>query len=107
MPVPTAVPPTASSRSDRIALSVRSTAFATWAAYPENSCPSVTGVASIKCVRPILMIGSNARAFASSAACKCSSAGRRFSLNATATLTCSAVGMMSLDDCPRFTSSLG
>lgn len=48
MPVPTAVPPRGSSaRRGREAYS-RSTPYRIWAAYPPNSCPSVTGVASIR-----------------------------------------------------------
>ena len=44
---------------------------ATWAAYPPNSWPSVTGVASMRCVRPALTTSSNSPAFAASAAARC------------------------------------
>ena len=52
MPVPTAVPPSGSSASRGRVSRSRSMPYRTCAAYPENSCPSVTGVASIRCVRP-------------------------------------------------------
>ena len=51
-PVPTAVPPSGSSASRGSADSSRSTPYCTCASYPENSWPRVTGVASIRWVRP-------------------------------------------------------
>jgi len=49
-PRPTAVPPSgSSSRSANVARS-RRIPWSTWEAYPENSCPSVTGTASCRCV---------------------------------------------------------
>ncbi len=64
-PVPTAVPPSASSYSPS---SVRSSALsqnASCAAQPLNSCPSVSGVASIRWVRPTLTMSLNSSLFAS------------------------------------------
>ncbi|CAM5388191.1 hypothetical protein SCALM49S_03767 [Streptomyces californicus] len=52
MPVPTAVPPSGSSASRGREARSRSTPYATCAAYPPYSWPRVTGVASIRCVRP-------------------------------------------------------
>ena len=47
----------------------------TCAAYPENSCPRVSGVASCPCVRPILMMPPNSFDFCSRACCKLARAG--------------------------------
>ncbi len=52
MPVPTAVPPRGSSRTRGRTASRRSRARSATAAYPPSSCPRVTGVASIRWVRP-------------------------------------------------------
>ena len=54
MPVPTAVPPRGSSPRRGSAARARSTPCSTAVAYPPNSWPSVTGVASIRWVRPDL-----------------------------------------------------
>ena len=62
MPVPTAVPPSGSSPTRGSVASSRSTPRDIWAAYPPNSCPSVTGVASIRWVRPLLTTSANSSA---------------------------------------------
>src|SRR5690606_308924 len=43
----------------------RSMPFCTWAAYPGNPWPSVTGVAAMRWVRPALTTGANSSGFAS------------------------------------------
>ncbi len=100
MPVPTAVPPSASSASSSLAAWTRAIPLRTCAAYPPNSCPSRTGVASIRCVRPHLMTSSNSSALASSDAANRSSAGTRSDSMATRAATCMAVGITSFDDWP-------
>ena len=61
MPVPTAVPPCAScSRRGSTAFS-RSMPFSICVRQPESSWPSVTGIASIRCVRPVLTIEPTSR----------------------------------------------
>ena len=58
-PVPTAVPPRQSSIRRGSAAFSRSMPLATCRAYPENSWPSVSGVASIRCVRPVFTMSMN------------------------------------------------
>jgi len=58
-PVPTAVPPWAISSTFGKASLTLSNPFFNYATYPENSWPSVKGVASWVWVQPILMIFSN------------------------------------------------
>ena len=66
MPVPTAVPPRASSaRSGRAAVTLAAP-LRTWAAYPPNSWPRRTGVASMRWVLPDFTTESNSTDFASS-----------------------------------------
>ena len=66
-PVPTAVPPCASCISIGSDISTRTMPLATCCTYPENSWPSVNGVASWVWVRPILMMCAQALALESSA----------------------------------------
>jgi thiamine biosynthesis lipoprotein len=54
-------------------------ADASWAAYPPNSCPNRTGVASMRCVRPLLTTSSNSDALARSEVASRSRAGMRSS----------------------------
>ena len=53
-PVPTAVPPKANSRTASSAFLIARMLLSICCTYPENSCPNVSGVASIKCVLPVL-----------------------------------------------------
>ena len=62
-PVPTAVPPRATSLSSRSACRSRSMPRSICPACPRNSCPKRTGVASCKCVRPVLITGMNSSDF--------------------------------------------
>ena len=91
-PVPTAVPPMASSYTWGRAASTWSRAWSSWLTQPEISWPRVSGVASCRCVRPIFTR---------------SAAGRRWPTVSVAAAMCMAVGNVSLLDCPLLTSSLG
>src|SRR6266853_1925497 len=64
-------------------------------------------VASIKCVRPILMMCQNSFAYVSSAKCNFSRAGTRSFFNNSAALIWIAEGITSLLDWPMFTLSFG
>ena len=107
IPVPTAVPPRGSSRTRGSTDSSRSTAYRTVAAYPLNSCPSVTGVASMRCVRPAFTSGANSSAFRSRLAASRSSDGIRSATTARVAATWIAVGKTSLLDWLALTWSLG
>ncbi|MNV78891.1 hypothetical protein D3C71_1724130 [compost metagenome] len=74
---------------------------------PLISCPSVIGVASCRCVRPILTISLNFSAFARSVLLSRSIAGSRRSSSAMTPAICIAAGKVSLELCERLTSSLG
>ena len=106
-PVPTAVPPIASSRKSGSTAFTRAMPCWTCAAYPENSWPRRMGVASIRCVRPVLSTSWNSCAFASSTFQSCASAGSRSRSISSTAETCSAVGITSLLLWPKLTWSLG
>ncbi len=74
-PVPTAVPPSASSARRGFTDSSRASAFLAAWAYPENSWPSRTGTASWRCVRPILITSSSSSALRPRASASRSSPG--------------------------------
>ena len=63
MPVPTAVPPSGSSPAREMALVASHRRASACAAYPESSWLRRTGVASCRCVRPILTTSSNSAVF--------------------------------------------
>ena len=63
MPVPTAVPPTGNSSTACLARPARSTDSSNCRAKPPISWPKRNGVASARCVRPILMILSHCGRF--------------------------------------------
>ena len=73
----------------------------------EITCPSVTGVASCRCVRPIITTSANACALASSVSRSRSSAGNSASVDLVDGAMCITAGNVSFDDCPRLTSSFG
>ncbi len=77
------------------------------AAYPPNSWPSITGVASIRCVRPDFTRSANSSALPSSDAARTPSAGCRSSTTAIAAATWIEVGKVSLLDWLALTWSLG
>ena len=107
MPVPTAVPPCGRRRTRFSASVMRSMFEPICAAQPPSSWPNVTGIASIRCVRPVLATFLSSRARCSSVFFRCASAGSSFSLVVSAALTWIAVGITSFDDCPLLTSSFG
>ena len=106
-PVPTAVPPNANSNICTIEPFTRCKPLSSCATYPENSWPTVTGVASIKWVRPILTTSLKASAFSAKVSLKRATIGtNRRSTSITAAI-CIAVGNVSLELCDLFTSSFG
>ena len=107
MPVPTAVPPRGSSPIRGSDACSRSTPCRTAAAYPPNSWPSVTGVASIRCVRPDFTTSTNSTDLRSSEAARCSSAGISSRTIERVAAMWIADGNVSLDDCEALTWSLG
>ena len=76
-------------------------------AYPDHSCPSVSGVASCMCVRPILTMSFHSSTFAAIASRSAFTAGisRCFTLTAAAMFI--AEGNVSFDDCDMLTWSFG
>lgn len=82
---------------------MRSMPSRTCRAYPPNSCPRVTGVASMRCVRPDLTTPAHSPAFFSSETASRSSAGTRSWVSAPVTATCTEVGNTSLEDCDMLT----
>mmetsp|Transcript_22140 Transcript_22140/g.47589 ORF Transcript_22140/g.47589 Transcript_22140/m.47589 type:complete len:209 (-) Transcript_22140:546-1172(-) len=99
-PVPTAVPPKARRCNEIIEASIRSIPYLTCWAYPENSCPSVSGVASWLCVLPILTILSNSLLLDSITSSNTLKPGTvRFNMVTTDAI-CIAVGKESFELCP-------
>ena len=107
MPVPTAVPPSGTSAADGSARSTRAMPLRTWAAYPANSWPSVTGVASIRCVRPDLTTSANSSALRSSDCARWSRSGSSWLTVEAVAATWIDVGNTSLLDCDALTWSFG
>mmetsp|Transcript_21033 Transcript_21033/g.37735 ORF Transcript_21033/g.37735 Transcript_21033/m.37735 type:complete len:203 (+) Transcript_21033:3852-4460(+) len=96
-PVPTAVPPSARRCNAVDEDSIRRIPYLTCWAYAENSCPSVSGVASWQCVLPILTIVSNSWVLDSSASSRTFNPGRvRFNMVTTDAM-CIAVGKESFE----------
>mmetsp|Transcript_6371 Transcript_6371/g.8764 ORF Transcript_6371/g.8764 Transcript_6371/m.8764 type:complete len:221 (-) Transcript_6371:408-1070(-) len=106
-PVPTAVPPIASSHKRGRHDSTRLIALATCWAYPPNSCPRVSGVASCQCVRPHFIMSLNSLALASKALWRRFRPGSSTLWTWVTAAMCMAVGKVSLLDWPMFTWSLG
>mmetsp|Transcript_564 Transcript_564/g.1512 ORF Transcript_564/g.1512 Transcript_564/m.1512 type:complete len:273 (-) Transcript_564:293-1111(-) len=106
-PVPTAVPPLASSpRWSKVRRTARRP-WSSWEAYALSSIPSVTGVASMQCVRPIFATPANASALAANVSRSASTLGSAVCTRYVYTATCMLAGKVSLDDWERFTSLLG
>src|SRR5689334_24534645 len=76
-------------------------------AYPDHSCPSVRGVASCMCVRPILTMSFHASALAAIAPDSAFTAGIRRCATFIAAAMLIAEGNESFDDCAMLTWSLG
>ena len=102
-PVPTAVPPIASSYRPGSVSSIRRMSASSCATYPPNSWPSVSGTASCRCVRPIFTMSANSSARAANAFLSCITLGSRRRTIISAAATCIAVGNVSLEDCDMFT----
>src|SRR5580698_10602177 len=107
MPVPTAVPPCASCSSRGRVASSRASPFSIWVRQPDSSCDSVTGMASIRCVRPVLTMPLTSTSLALSTSTRWIRAGTSASRSASTALTCTAVGIASLLLCPMLTWSFG
>ncbi len=106
-PVPTAVPPSASSWSPGIPARMWPSARSSWLTQPEISCPSVSGTASWRWVRPILTTSAKARDLARRVSRSRVTAGTSRPSICSTTAMCMAVGKVSLEDWLRLTSSLG
>ena len=105
-PVPVAVPPRGSWPTRPRVARTRSAPSSICAAYPANSWPSVTGTASIRCVRPVFTMSSNSVALAASVFASPSIAGSRSSFTSPSAAMWTADGKTSFDDWPMFTWSL-
>ncbi len=100
MPVPMAVPPSGNRRTRLRLSSMRSCAEASCADHAPNSCSKVSGIASIRWVRPVLTTLRRLRPFLSRVLRRCTSAGSSCSCVASTADTRSAVGITSLELCP-------
>ena len=69
--------------------------------------PSVTGVASCRCVRPTITTPAKSPALPASVSRSLPIASYSRSLSSHTTAMCIAVGKVSFEDCPRFTWSFG
>src|SRR5437016_2828717 len=107
IPVPTAVPPIASSARAARQDETRRIPWSIWDWYPENSWPRRIGVASIKWVRPDFTIGSNSFAFFARLSSSSRRAASRFWSISMSAATWIAVGITSFEDWPMFTWSFG
>src|SRR5205809_598355 len=105
IPVPTAVPPIASSARAARQDDTRRIPWSIWDWYPENSWPRRIGVASIKWVRPDFTIGSNSFDFFARLSSSSRRAGSRLWSISMRAATWIAVGITSFEDWPRFTWS--
>src|SRR5215510_9276871 len=103
IPVPTAVPPSARRYTPSSAVWIRSTSSASIPAYPDHSCPSVSGVASCMWVRPILTLSPQAFALAPIAARTAVTPGTTRCVTFTAAAMYMADGNESFDDWAMFT----
>ena len=102
-PVPTAVPPTASSYRPAPESESPSSARDSWAAYPDHSCPTVSGTASCRWVRPIFTTSRHSCALAAIASRSAVTSGMTDSFTTRTAAMCIAVGKVSFDDCPMLT----
>ena len=107
MPVPIAVPPSGSRRSRFRLSSIRSWADVSCDDQAPNSWAKVSGMASIRWVRPVLTTFFSPRALRSMVLRRCLIAGSRSSATASWAETRMAVGMTSLELWPRLTWSFG
>ena len=71
--------------------------------YPDHSCPTVSGTASSRCVRPIFTTSAHCRECRSHTSRSRRSAGIVRSVAILCAAMCIAVGNVSLEDWPMFT----
>ena len=107
MPVPIAVPPIGRRRTRLRLSSIRACADSSCADHVPNSCAKVSGIASIRCVRPVLTVLPSALPRLSMALRRCASAGNSVVRAATTAITRRLVGTTSLLLWPRLTWSFG
>ena len=105
--MPTAVPPSASSRRGGSAAVSSSRSRARLVRQPEISCAKVMGVASCKCVRPDFSTSAFSASRRRRVCSNAETAGRRRSSTARQAAICIAVGKVSFEDCDILTSSFG
>ena len=107
MPVPMAVPPIGRRRTRLSVSDRRACAESSCADQAPNSCAKVSGIASIRWVRPVLTAPRIPRARRSIVRRKCCSAGIRSSTTPSCVATRIAVGTTSFELWPMLTWSLG
>ena len=107
MPVPIAVPPIGRRRTRLRLSSMRACAEDSCADHAPNSCAKLSGIASIRWVRPVLTDLPSALARLSIALRRCARAGSSERRASTTAITRIAVGTTSLLLCPRLTWSFG
>ena len=105
MPVPMAVPPIGSRRRRFSASSSRASTSPSCVAQAPSSWSKRSGIASIRCVRPVLAIFASSRPRRSMVLRRCFNAGRRRSPVSSTAATWMQDGITSFDDCAMFTSS--
>ena len=96
--MPTAVPPSASSRRGGSAAVSISRSRARLVRQPEISCAKVMGVASCKCVRPDFSTSAFSASRCRRVRSNAETAGRRRSSTARQAAICIAVGKVSFED---------
>ncbi len=106
-PVPTAVPPSGTSRRSSLARSMRASPRRHAAAHPDNSWPRRTGTASTRCVRPSFTTWSSSFAFASRAPASAERPGAVSASTVRIAARWSAVGKTSFELWPLLTWSFG
>mmetsp|Transcript_11124 Transcript_11124/g.23867 ORF Transcript_11124/g.23867 Transcript_11124/m.23867 type:complete len:330 (-) Transcript_11124:314-1303(-) len=106
-PVPTAVPPRASSLTMTSAFSMARMPLVSCWTSPPNSCPRVRGVASMKWVRPVLTMEANSLDLLARVSRSLRIPGRVVSTVRLYAAMCIAVGKVSFEDWLLFTSSFG
>src|SRR5699024_10037104 len=106
-PVPTAVPPIANSLRCCLLSVIICSAISSIRYQPLISCPSVIGVASCKCVRPIFTISCTDMILSCNVYLHVSYDGNNLYSNLRTAAICIAVGYVSLELCELLTSSFG
>ena len=107
IPVPTAVPPCAKKFISFNACLILIIVSSNCDWYPENSCPSVKGVASWRCVLPTFIIFLNFETFFFNSLFNKSNDGNNLFFDSNTIAMCIALGNTSLVDWDLFTWSFG